>query len=150
MNFSKIDCQNFRNEINAALAAVAAKHGVSIKADGAKYTNSTIEFKLNVAKISDGGKVVTKESLALPGAIAAHGLAVGAADKTFVVQGLTLKLSGYNARCYAKPWLASDNFGKEWKLSRSTVEQKIGFKPCMITNLTPRGMNKIMDADLAQ
>lgn len=136
MNFTKSSCSNFRNEINAAVAAIAKKHGVAISAGAAKFTGTNIDFKLSVAQIGATGNVITKESLALPGAIANHDLVVGAADKTFVVQGLTLKLSGYNYRCYAKPWLATDINGKQWKLSRETVERCIGLKTTTITNLT--------------
>ena len=56
---NKIKIQALRNDINAALAAVAAKHGLSkLAATNAKFTDSTVDFKLEA--VEAGG--LTKEA----------------------------------------------------------------------------------------
>lgn len=135
--FNKVSCQIFRSEINAALEAIAKKHGVSIAAGAAKFTNQTIEFKLNIGAITSTGVVATKESLALPGAITAHGLAIVNGDLSFTTsQGLKLTLTGYNHRCYARPWIATDFAGRSYKVPTETVTRGFGTKRIVLTGIT--------------
>lgn len=135
--FNKVSCQVFRNEINAALEEIAKKHGVSISAGAAKYTAQTIEFKLNIGAITTSGVVATKESLALPSAITAHGLAITDGNLSFTTtNGLNLTLTGYNHRCYARPWVATDFTGRSYKVPTETVKRAFGTKRIVLSGIT--------------
>ena len=47
-------------DINAALAEVAAKHGISIKCSGYSYTAESATIKLECGNLGDGGEVIPK------------------------------------------------------------------------------------------
>ena len=57
-------CRALRTELDAALAAVAKRHGVVISLGNARFTASTIDFKLGVAIPSgDGPTPVSAEEV---------------------------------------------------------------------------------------
>lgn len=63
--FDRKSVKSLRPEIDAALAAVAAKHGISIKAGGARFSNNNITFKVEVNTIDASGVVETPGARAL-------------------------------------------------------------------------------------
>ena len=61
VTIDKLSCQTLRDEINAALAAVAARHNISISAGSCTYTANNATFKLAVAVRNASGVVESKE-----------------------------------------------------------------------------------------
>ncbi len=63
--FDKPTLRALRGDINAALAAVGAKHGIDLHAGNARFDANTVTFKLNCALLDSDGKAETKEMLDL-------------------------------------------------------------------------------------
>lgn len=61
--------KNIRPEIEAALAPLAEKYGVQFKTRNARYTNTSVTFKLEVAVVAPDGTVKTAERKALEDAV---------------------------------------------------------------------------------
>lgn len=61
-NIDKTVCATLRPEINAALAEVAAKYGLSISLGNGTFTSANATFKLNIATRGDNGEIRTKET----------------------------------------------------------------------------------------
>jgi len=68
MNIQAFDKQNLnavRKDIDAALAEVAAKYNINLKAGAARYSNNDVTFKLEGTVKNEAGEVVTKGARAL-------------------------------------------------------------------------------------
>jgi len=63
--FDRPTLRALRVEIDAALAAVGAKHGISVTASGASFRDSNATFKLECAMLNNDGKAETKEMVCL-------------------------------------------------------------------------------------
>ncbi len=65
MSITRNSVKSLRNDIDAALAAVGAKHGVSIHAGNARFDSNTVSFKLEAKVVSGAGEVYNAEAEAL-------------------------------------------------------------------------------------
>ncbi len=63
--FDKPALKALRVDIDAALAAVGAKHGINLKAGNARFDAKTVTFKLNCALLNSDGVAETKEMMDL-------------------------------------------------------------------------------------
>jgi len=63
--FDKPVLRALRADINAALAAVGAKHGISVTAGNASFRDDSATFKLECALLNSDGVAESKEMLAL-------------------------------------------------------------------------------------
>ena len=109
MQITSQSVKALRDEIDAALAAIAEKHGVTIHAGNAKFTNTTIDFKLQVASKGDDGVAETEERKMLK---AMHPDLVDA-----VVAGGRFKVIGYKRKARKNPFVAIEQFtGKTFVL----------------------------------
>ncbi|KKM81366.1 hypothetical protein LCGC14_1330470 [marine sediment metagenome] len=63
--FNKPTLIALRTDIDAALDAVGAKHGISIKAGSARFTGDNATFKLECALLNSEGIAESKELVAL-------------------------------------------------------------------------------------
>lgn len=63
--FDKPTLRALRTDIDAALAAVGAKHGISLKAGNARFTGDTATFKLECVLLNSDGVAETREMLDL-------------------------------------------------------------------------------------
>jgi hypothetical protein len=61
-NIDKTVCEILRREIDTALAAVAAKHGLSISLGNGTYNSANASYKLNIATRASSGEVRSKET----------------------------------------------------------------------------------------
>lgn len=107
MNNSQLNNQNLqalRLDIDAALKAVAAKHGVVLKTGRCRFSPSAATMELSIATISDTGEVVDREMAALKANVQFLGLTESHLSQTFKISGQTFKLTGYNSRRSAKPF----------------------------------------------
>lgn len=53
-------CQTLRSEIDEALNELGKKYGMHFHAGNCSFSDTNMEFKLNVSKIGDDGNVVDK------------------------------------------------------------------------------------------
>lgn len=119
--------RDLRTEINAALAAVAAKHGLSMNAGNCSFTSTSATLKLEISTISATGEVISKTLAALRSNAKWLGLTDDHLNATFQIAGHTYKLVGYNQRRYAKPFEIKclDN-GKTYITTKQQVYSALG------------------------
>ena len=63
--FDKPTLRALRTDIDAALAAVGAKHGISVTAGSASFRDTNATFKLECAMLNSAGVAESKELVAL-------------------------------------------------------------------------------------
>ncbi len=63
--FNKPTLKALRADIDAALTAVGAKHGISLTAGNARFTGDNATFKLECALLNSDGVAESKEMVAL-------------------------------------------------------------------------------------
>lgn len=90
--------KRLREEINEALTQVGKKYSLSLRAGNCSYSESMATFKLEVATIGEGGRVVTKEETQLPRYCELYGFTVKDAEKVFSYKGEDAKVVGINPR----------------------------------------------------
>jgi hypothetical protein len=107
-----------RDDVNAALADVARKHGLAMHAGNATFDNNAATFKLVCSTVADNGQTMTPEASAYQKVAGFYGyvplfstVKIGADEYTVV---------GYNSRARRQPILIERN-GKVFKASESIV-----------------------------
>src|SRR4051812_22602453 len=99
MTISKFDvnaCRSVGEEIEAAVQAVAAKHGIKIKIGKATYTNGpTMDIRLECAVIAADGVVIDKDAASLDQLGELLGLVPQARGKVFPYARKSYTLVGY-------------------------------------------------------
>lgn len=112
--------KNLRADIDAALASVASKYDITLRAGNCRFTETNATFKLEASVKTDGGKVITKDMQALISYKRLLGVTDGHLDTPFTFRGEIYFLAGYKPR--------SDKFiitkgGKQFVLSVEAVKQ---------------------------
>lgn len=115
-----------RPEIEAALAAVAQKHGIVIRAGNCSFTPESATFKLELATIGTNGNVVTKEATAFKINAGFYGLTPDHLGKKFVSGGSEFTLVGYNSRAHKMPFVVKDERGRGFKMSEAAIKRGFG------------------------
>ncbi len=98
--FDKPTLRALRADIDAALAAVGAKHGISLSAGNARFDANTVTFKLNCVLLNSDGKAETREMLdlkALYPQLVNKRVSIGPRTNGTIV--------GFNARAQKYPFL---------------------------------------------
>lgn len=98
--FDKPTLRALRADIDAALAAVGAKHGISISAGNARFDANIATFKLNCALLNSDGKAETREMLDLKACypeLVNKRVTFGRGTNGFII--------GYNPRAHQYPFL---------------------------------------------
>ena len=115
--FSKPTLKMLRDEINAALAPVAAKHGIDLHAGNGTFGLANFTLKLNGAVVSDSGVVKDKYRQALEIRYPQY------VDKEVrLSNGEKAKVDGYNSRGKKYPFLATSlSSGKRFKMSEWNI-----------------------------
>ncbi len=104
--FDKSALKALRADIDAALAAVGAEHGISLKAGNARFTNDTATFKLECTLLNSDGVAETKEMIAL------KSLYPQLVNKSITLnRGQTGTIVGFNSRAHAYPFLVKTTKG---------------------------------------
>ena len=98
--FDKPTLRALRPELNAALAAVGAKHGISITIGNGSYTGENATFKLELALLGSDGKAESKELVALK---ECYPELVN--KQVTLNRGSTGRIIGYNPRAHQYPFL---------------------------------------------
>jgi hypothetical protein len=113
--------RTIRDDVNAALAEVGRKHGLSIHAGNATFDNNAATFKLVCSTVADGGRLMTPQASAYERVAGFYGFVplfstihIGADEYTVV---------GYNSRKRSNPVLVERN-GLQYAVSDSLVTRK--------------------------
>jgi len=91
---SKSSLQALRLDVDAALAEVAAKHGLVIKLGNGSFSPSHATFKLEVSTVREDGLVLTKEADRFRQAATVYGLEPSDLGREFVALGELFQLVG--------------------------------------------------------
>jgi hypothetical protein len=95
-------------DIEAALGAIARKHGISLKIGRGKYSNASYgSFGIDIATIGDNGVVETVEARDFRSMASYYGFQPDDLGRTFFLEGRTFTLTGLKARAGKRPILAT-------------------------------------------
>src|SRR5208282_4789782 len=114
-----------RAEIEAALQAVATKHGIVIKAGNGNYSGTNATLKLEISVVDASGLVVNKEVAAFQRVAVMYGFKPEDLGRSFTVRGKNFTLAGFDSKSRKFPILASCN-GKMFKLEIDSVQRALG------------------------
>ena len=115
--FDKSILRNLRDDMNAALASVADKHGITIAVGNASYTDTTVTYKIDCVVIGDDGVAKDKYRVTL------ENLYPHYVDKPCKIGGrLRATVVGYNSRGHKYPFMVKGLDGKKYKVSESELD----------------------------
>ena len=97
--------RDLRVDIDAALVAVGAKHGVKLLAGNASFLASNATFKLNVSLLDETGEAVSKEAADLKRYREMLGLTFDQLTQVFTLGMHRYTLAGYRNRGSTRPFL---------------------------------------------
>jgi hypothetical protein len=101
MPITKFDpnaCRLLRAELEAALKIVADKHGISIKTGKMTYSDTNVKVSLEVATVSEGGEVNTREKKDFLQFAEIYGLKPTDLGRNFKSQGELYQITGLNTK----------------------------------------------------
>jgi hypothetical protein len=113
-----------REEINEALAAVAARHNVTIAAGRATYTQTNSTMKLEIsAKDAATGEAIPRMVSDFKNLAYLHGLKPEDLGRKFVFSGRGYTIMGLKPRCTKRPIIVKRDDGREFKIDASLCKQ---------------------------
>ena len=118
-----------RAEIDAALATVATKHGITLKMGNAKYARGGefFEAQLKGALVRDG-QVVSKESVHFTQHASIYGLLPDDLGKEFVSHGRRFRITGLKSGA-SKRQILTESEGKNYVFPADAVVIALGRRP---------------------
>jgi hypothetical protein len=122
---AKLDKQflkELRDDIDAALAPLGAKHGLSLKAGNAAFSETTATFKLQVCLKTSSGEAITQERQNYIAYADTYGLKPEWLDQTFSSESRVFKIVGLLPRRSKNPVLCRTENGKEYVFSVELVK----------------------------
>ena len=118
---TKQKLQALRNDIVAALDAVAKKHNVTITGGNGTYCDDSATLKLDIADVIDG-EAQTKAELDFKRVAHIYGLSADDFGFTFEYRGSTYTVSGINTRANRYPVQACTADGTRYKFPASVIK----------------------------
>jgi hypothetical protein len=101
-----------RSDIEAALKAVAAKHGISLNAGGLSFEPQRFSMKLEGAVIGADGNDASSEAASFTRFAAAFGFAPGDLGKRIMLGGKLFTIIGLRPNAPKRPVLLEDANGR--------------------------------------
>jgi hypothetical protein len=120
-SFDKTNLNSLRSDIDAALAEVAQKYGISIKAGNATYTGETATFKLNLGVIDGDGVAADPMIAAFKNNAKYCGLEASDLGRSFVLNGRSYTIHGLNLKARNRPIIARGSDGKLYSFEDTAV-----------------------------
>jgi hypothetical protein len=113
-----------RVEIDAALAEVGKRHGVSLATGNASFTETQATFKLLVLA-GEGKTTVDARKEKLAEALAYLKVYYPKLDTTvtYMDRGRAYKITGYNGRSRVAPIIITRDDGKTFKIAADTLQR---------------------------
>jgi hypothetical protein len=127
--FDKVNLNILRADINAALAAVAEKHGIKIGAGSARYLDTTATFKLECVAngAGTGDDTVSARIDKFAEAFKRHAPMLFndlTMEATYRIGSDNYKIVGYNSRAREYPLLLKNiSSGKVYKFAEDRVRE---------------------------
>jgi len=120
-SFDRPTIKALRAEIDAALKAVADRHGIAITSGSATFSDANVSLKIQLATLGEGGAVNTREAEDFRRNAASFGLAADDLGRSFFSRGKTYTLVGASVKSYKYPLLCRDDGGKVMKFRAESV-----------------------------
>jgi hypothetical protein len=122
-SFNRPALKSLRVSLDAALAKVAAEHGISLSAGNISFTSETATIKVNAGVIGSGGVAVTKEAQAFDQYKNLVGLGHLNVGDQVTLQGKDYIITGYKPRSKKAPVLVKQvSNGGSYKVSIEMVK----------------------------
>jgi len=118
--FSRQSLRALRVDLDAAMAKVAAKHGISLTAGNISFTSETATIKVAAGVISASGVVVTKEAKAFNQYKRLAGLGNFNVGDSVNIQGKQYTITGYKPRSKSSVCIENAK-GQGYKVSADMV-----------------------------
>jgi len=112
-----------REDINEALASVAARHNVTITAGRATYTPTNSTMKLEISAKDESGSAIPRMAEDFKRLAYLHGLEPEDLGRKFVFSGRGYTILGLNPRCRKSPILVKRDDGREFKIAAHLCKQ---------------------------
>ncbi|MCK5644995.1 MAG: hypothetical protein KAJ19_29615 [Gammaproteobacteria bacterium] len=117
MQFNRKNLNTFRSEINTALAAIEAKHGVKFEIGRITFTDNNFRTRLECTSASDkSGNAVDPRQTKFEANSWKFNIAKDAFGKTFSKGGRKYKIVGLNPRAKKYPLQCEAPNGQQWKM----------------------------------
>lgn len=96
--------------------------GLSVRVGNAKFTSTSVDFKVEIAEVSSDGTAMTKEAEAFESlkGVMFPGIDVSVGD-SFVVDGRSYKIRGMRIRSHKYPIIADRYDGKGYKFPKEII-----------------------------
>ena len=125
-SFDRPTVKLLRTELDATLASLSAKYGITIETGNARFSEHECGFKIKLnTTCEDGSKKETKEAIAWNLYRASLGLSHIEVGHEFTLQGRQFKLTGYNTRARKSPINIQDLKGANYKLSTNMLKNNL-------------------------
>jgi len=119
--FDRTAVERIRIDLDAAIKAVAEKHGISGLLGRGSFTDVTLTIKAEFATLSIDSEVNSKEAEAFKQNAAYYGVDCAAIGKTFRHLGTDYTLTGMNPKATNYPYLGRRADGKTFKFANDVV-----------------------------
>ena len=115
----KVGIQVLRKDIDAALAAVGAKHGLKITTGNCRYGSEYATFKLDVATVTQSGAVVNKEAAALKRYYPSY------VNREVDLGGVKYKVVEYHSRKQKYKFIVENASGHRYKITEQHLKTRL-------------------------
>ena len=132
MKFTKTNVSQILSECEAALAAVAARHGLKVVRKNCSYSalEMPVAFKLQATETDEDGNVITAEAQEFMRCAVAFGLKPEDLGRAFTTSNGTYVVAGLKSRNRKYPVLAtSKSNGKTYKFPADVVKRTMVEQP---------------------
>lgn len=126
-NFNSSNLKALRNDLDAAVAAVLAKHNVSGEFGGIRFTGTECKVKLTMKTLENS---VNSNSVTIPKSDADRvnnhakfecNANTDVAGKEVYISGKKMTIVGYNTRAKRYPYNVADSTGTKFKVSSTMM-----------------------------
>jgi hypothetical protein len=128
-------CKLLRDEMNAALQAVATKHGIQITAKNGTFSPTAFTLKFEAAVIGSSGVAETKEREAFKQLAELYSLKADWLDKSFNHGSDSYTIIGLNSRKHKRPVLCQQKANGKVYLFEARLVQML--MAAQAVNVTP-------------
>jgi hypothetical protein len=126
--FDKPILKAMRQEIDAALAQVGQKFGVTFQGGNIRYSADSFRMQITAAIIGEGGKVEPVEAKDFKKYCGIYGMVPADLGRHFYSNGETYELVGYKPKGQKYLFIGKRQDGKRFKFTLESVRRGLGIK----------------------
>ncbi len=134
--FDKGVLSRLGDEIEAAVQAVAQKHGISIKRGRGKYDRQACSLTLEISTIAADGTVQSREAAEFKRYASLFGFRPEDLGRSFKSNGKTFTIAGVNPKGRVRPVLATGDDGKTYTFRPEDVRRLLAPLPEALGEIT--------------